>query len=66
MLNEKAIELHIIPELKYNSLLCVCKLVDAGYTTIFYPDEGGSTVHSSEDIAIKVKKKQSYKSGKIK
>ena len=47
-------------------LLSVCKLADVEYTTIFHPDNGGVTNHSSEDISIKVKNKQYYKGGKIK
>ena len=65
-MNEKARELEILPELKHNSLPNVCKLADAGYIAIFHQDYGGVTVHSSEDIVIKLKNKQSYKGGKIK
>ena len=56
MLNEKARELDIILDLEHNSLLSVLKLSDEVYTTIFHPDNGGVTAHSSEYIAIKVKK----------
>ena len=55
-LNAKARELDILPELKHNSLLSVCKLSDAGYTTVFHPGDGGVTVHWSDDIVIKVSK----------
>ena len=34
----------------------MCRLADAGYTTIVYPYDVGVTVHSSEYILIKVKK----------
>ena len=40
-LDEKSIETDILPELKHNSLLSVCNLVDSGYTTIlFHMTEG--------------------------
>ena len=65
-LHEKSRELDMLPQLKQNSLRSVCRLSDTGYTTIFHPDDGGVTVHSSEDIAIKVKKKQPYKGDEIK
>ena len=55
-LNQKARELDILPDLKENSLLSVCKLSDAGYTTIFHPGNGGVTVHWEGDIYIRVKK----------
>ena len=55
-LNAKARELDILPELKHNSLLSVCKLSDAGYTTVFHPGDGGVTVHWSDDIVTKVSK----------
>ena len=55
-MNTKARELDILPELEHNSLLSVCKLSDAGYTTVFHPGDGGKTVHWSDDIAIKVSK----------
>ena len=48
------------------SLLSVFTLAYAGYTENFHPDDLGLTIHSSEDIVIKVKKKQSYKGDKIK
>ena len=56
--NGKYRELDILPELKRNSLVSVCKLSDSGYTTFFLPDDGGTTIHSSKDIVIKVKNKQ--------
>ena len=55
-LNEQARELDILPELKENSLLSVCKLSDAGYTTIFHAGDGGVTVHWHDDIFIRIKK----------
>ena len=55
-LNKQARELDILPELKENSLLSVCKLSDAGYTTIFHSGDGGVTVHWHNDIFIRVKK----------
>ena len=55
-LNEKARELDILPELKHNSLLSVCKLADAGYTTIFHANDGGLTVYWTDDIVIRVSK----------
>ena len=55
-LNDKARELDILPELKNNSLLSVCKLADAGYTTVFHANNGGITVHSIDDIVIRVSK----------
>ena len=55
-LNAKARELDILLELKHNSLLSVCKLSDAGYTTVFHPGDGGVTVRWSDDIVIKVSK----------
>jgi len=55
-LNKKARELDILPELKYNSLLSVCKLADAVYTTIFHANNGGVTVHWTDDIVIRVSK----------
>ena len=55
-LNQKARELDILPELKENSLLSVCKLSDAGYTTVFHAGDGGVTVHWDGDIYIRVKK----------
>ena len=65
-LNGKARQLDIIQELKHNSLLSVFKLSDSGYTQTFHPYDGGVTVHSSEDIEIKVKNKHSYKVEEIK
>ena len=58
-LNDKSRELDILPDLKHNSLLSVCKLVDAGYTTIFHPYDGVLIVHSSEDIFDKGRKRRS-------
>jgi len=55
-LKKQARELDILPELKHNSLLSVCKLSDAGYTTNFHSNDGGVTVHWADDIYIKVKK----------
>jgi len=55
-LNKQARELDILPEFKHNALLSVCKLSNAGYTTIFHPNDGGVTVHWADDIYIKVKK----------
>ena len=60
-LNEQARELDILPELKENSLLSVCKLSDAGYTTIFHAGDGGVTVHWHDDIFIRIKKRSSAK-----
>ena len=55
-LNTKARELDILPSLKANSLLSVCKLSDAGYTTIFHAGNGGVTVHWHDDVFIRVKR----------
>ena len=55
-LNCKARELDILPELKENSLLSVCKLSDSGYTTVFRAGDGGVTVHWHDDIFIRVSK----------
>ena len=55
-LNDAARDLDLLPELKDNSLLSVCKLADAGYTTIFHAENGGVTVHWAGDVYIKVKK----------
>ena len=55
-LNDAARELDILPELKHNSLLSVCKLSDAGYTTVFHAGDGGVTVHWHDDVFIRVKK----------
>ena len=55
-LNSKARELDILPELKHNSMLSVCKLSDTGCTTVFHSGDGGVTVHWSDDIVIKVTK----------
>ena len=55
-LNNKARELDLLPELKENSLLSVCKLSDAGYTTIFHPGDGGVTVHWHDNVFIRVSK----------
>ena len=55
-LNDAARDLDILPELKENSLLSVCKLADAGYTTIFHAEDGGVTVHWGDDVYIRVKK----------
>ncbi len=44
-LNKQESELNILPELKDNSLLSVCKLSDAGYTNIFHTGDRGVTVH---------------------
>jgi len=43
-LNDEARDLDILPELKINSLLSVCKLADAGYTAVFHTNNGGVTV----------------------
>ena len=55
-LNPQARELDILPDLKENSLLSVCKLSDAGYTAIFHPGDGGVTVYWHDDVYIRVKK----------
>ena len=55
-LNNKARELGLLPELKENSLLSVCKLSDVGYTTIFHPGDRGVTVHWHDDVFIRVSK----------
>jgi hypothetical protein len=55
-LNKAARDLNILPDLADNSLFSVCKLADAGYTTIFHPGEEGVTVHWQDDIYIRVKK----------
>jgi hypothetical protein len=55
-LNEAARDLDILPDLADNSVFSVCKLADAGYTTIFHPGEEGVTVHWQDDIYIRVKK----------
>ena len=55
-LNEKARQCDLLPDLEENSLISVCKLADAGYTTVFHPGEGGVTVHWHEDVYIKVSK----------
>ena len=55
-LNEAARDLNILPDLSKNSLFSVCKLADAGYTTIFHPGEEGVTVHWQDDIYIRIKK----------
>ena len=55
-MNEKARALDILPELKHNSLLSVCKLADAGYTIIVHANDGGVTVHWADDIVIRVSK----------
>ena len=55
-LNDRARELDVLPDLKHNSLLSVCKLADAGYTTVFRPEDGGVSVHWADDIRIDIKK----------
>ena len=55
-LNKKARKLDILPSLKANSLLSVCKLSNAGYTTIFHAGDGGVTVHWHDDVFIRVKR----------
>ena len=55
-LNKQARELDLLPELRDNSLISVCKLADAGYTTIFHAGDGGVTVHWHDDVFIRVSK----------
>ena len=55
-LNEKARQCDLLPELQDNSLVSVCKLADAGYTTVFHAGEGGVTVHWHKDVYVQVKK----------
>ena len=54
-LSAKARELEVLPELKHDSLLSVCKLSDAGYTTVFHCGDGGVYVHCTDNIVSNVK-----------
>ena len=53
-LNNDAREIDILTALKSNSLISVGKLADAGYTTVFHPEDRGVTGHRGKDIATKV------------
>ena len=55
-LNEKARECDLLPDLEENSLISVCKLADAGYTTVFHSGDGGVTVHWHDDVFVRVSK----------
>jgi hypothetical protein len=51
-LHPRARHAHVLPHLKTHSLISVPKLVDAGYMTVFHPENLGVTIHSKSDISI--------------
>ena len=40
---------HVLPSLTTNSLVSVPKLADAGYTTVFHPENKGVTIYKGSD-----------------
>ena len=54
-LKDDARQAIITTDLKAKALMCVSKLPDAGYTTIFHPQDKGVTVHDNDDFKCSVK-----------